>query len=208
MKKRHFSLIASVLLLSGCAGMNSEFTCGATAKDQCMTMDEANNKARASSESAVKTAVLPPLASLAPVSSPLPVVPVTAVSRTTPVASLSRSLVTPIVPAVTTAPTTASTSSSRNPFTGRSRAIAPITDSAPVSMARTVPVSPAPVRLAHSTPVSGWADIGMTPPMRQSATVARLWIAAWVDEGQVYHQPSVVSFEAKAAHWSVQDGAR
>lgn len=208
MKKHHLSLIASVFLLTGCAGMNSEFTCGATAKDQCMTMDEANNKARAHSESAVKTAVLPPLATLAPVSSPAPVPraasSVTTVSRITPVASPSPSLVTPIVPAITTAPSTVAASSSRNPLTGRSRATASLTGSTPVSATRTAPVVP----WVRATPASGWSDIGMAPPIRQSASVARLWIAAWVDEGQVYHQPSVVSFEATAAHWSVQGGTR
>lgn len=205
MKKHHLALIASAFLLSGCAGMNSEFTCGATAKDQCMTMDEANNKARAHSESAVKTAVLPPLTTLAPVSSPAPVPhaasSVTTVSRVTPVASPSPSLVTPIVPAITTAPSTVVASSSRNPLTGRSRATASLT---PVSATRTAPVVP----WVRATPASGWADIGMAPPIWQSASVARLWIAAWVDEGQVYHQPSVVSFEATPAHWSVQGGTQ
>lgn len=87
----------------------------------------------------------------------------------------------------------------RNPFSGRS-AVVPASGSAPASV-NSVSLASTPARAA---PTSGWADIGMAPPVRQSASVARLWIAAWVDDGQVYHQPSVVSFEAKPAHWVVQ----
>lgn len=194
MKKHPLALIVSAFLLSGCAGMNSEFSCGATAKDQCITMDEANNKARASSESAVKATTLPPLAArasqtlpptspsgraVAPVVTPMPVV---AVASATPSVAVNHA------PSVNVAPT-----GPRNPFSGRSAVV-------PASVNSASPAS-TPARAA---PTSGWADIGMAPPVRQSASVARLWIAAWVDEGQVYHQPSVVSFEAKPAHWVVQ----
>ncbi|MEG2665177.1 MAG: type IV conjugative transfer system lipoprotein TraV [Hafnia sp.] len=194
MKKHPLALIASAFLLSGCAGMNSEFSCGATAKDQCITMDEANNKARASSESAVKATTLPPLAartttslppistsgrSIAPVATPMPIAAVASAPSSVAVNNAPSVNVTPIGP--------------RNPFSGRSAVV-------PASVNSVSPAS-TPARAA---PTSGWADIGMAPPVRQSASVARLWIAAWVDEGQVYHQPSVVSFEAKPAHWVVQ----
>ncbi|MEG2992431.1 MAG: type IV conjugative transfer system lipoprotein TraV [Citrobacter sp.] len=194
MKKHPLALIASAFLLSGCAGMNSEFSCGATAKDQCITMDEANNKARASSESAVKATTLPPLAArasqslpptspsgraVAPVATPMPIA---AVTSATPAVAVNHA------PSMNVTPT-----GPRNPFSGRSAVV-------PASVNSVSPAS-TPARAA---PTSGWADIGMAPPVRQSASVARLWIAAWVDEGQVYHQPSVVSFEAKPAHWVVQ----
>jgi len=200
MKKHHLALIASAFLLSGCAGMNSEFACGEGALDRCMTMDEANNKARASSESAVKATTLPPLAArasqtlpptspsghaVAPVVTPMPIVAVTSAPPSVAVNPAPSVNVTPTGP--------------RNPFSGHS-AVVPASGSASVSVSSVSPVS-TPARAA---PTSGWADIGMAPPVRQSASVARLWIAAWVDEGQVYHQPSVVSFEAKPAHWVVQ----
>ncbi|EOX8504855.1 type IV conjugative transfer system lipoprotein TraV [Salmonella enterica] len=35
-----------VLLLSGCAGTNSDFECTATTSDTCMTMEQANEKAK------------------------------------------------------------------------------------------------------------------------------------------------------------------
>lgn len=200
MKKHPLALIASAFLLSGCAGMNSEFSCGATAKDQCITMDEANNKARASSESAVKATTLPPLAArtatslpptspsgraVAPEATPMPIVAVASATPSVAVNNAPSVNVTPIGP--------------RNPFSGRS-AVVPASGSVPASVNSALPAA-TPVRAA---PTSGWNDIGMAPPVRQSASVARLWIAAWVDDGQVYHQPSVVSFEAKPAHWVVQ----
>ncbi|MEG2554313.1 MAG: type IV conjugative transfer system lipoprotein TraV [Hafnia sp.] len=194
MKKHPLALIASAFLLSGCAGMNSEFACGEGALDRCMTMDEANNKARASSESAVKATILPPLAArasqslpptspsgrvVAPVATPMPIA---AVTSATPAVAVNHA------PSMNVTPT-----GPRNPFSGRSAVV-------PASVNSVSPAS-TPARAA---PTSGWADIGMAPPVRQSASVARLWIAAWVDEGQVYHQPSVVSFEAKPTHWVVQ----
>lgn len=56
--------VALALLLSGCAGMKSEFDCSATASNSCMTMDEANNKARSATErsEATKQPSLPRLA--------------------------------------------------------------------------------------------------------------------------------------------------
>lgn len=204
MKRHHLALIASAFLLSGCAGMNSEFACGEGALDRCITMDEANNKARVSSESAVKTATLPPLAArasqtlpptlpsghaVAPVVTPMPIVAVTSVTPSVAVNPAPSVNVTPAGP--------------RNPFSGHS-AVVPAYGSASASVSSVSPVSTP----ARAVPTSGWTDIGMAPPVRQSASVARLWIAAWVDEGQVYHQPSVVSFEATPSHWVTQGGAR
>jgi len=39
------TLLVSVLLLSGCAGMNTEFDCNKTATDQCLTMEQAQGLA-------------------------------------------------------------------------------------------------------------------------------------------------------------------
>ncbi|HGE6932707.1 type IV conjugative transfer system lipoprotein TraV [Enterobacter mori] len=38
-------------------------------------------------------------------------------------------------------------------------------------------------------------------PGRASPVIARLWIAAWVDDDDVFHAPSVVSFVAVPDHW-------
>ncbi|ASG19302.1 type IV conjugative transfer system lipoprotein TraV [Salmonella enterica] len=52
------------LLLSGCAGTNSDFECNATTSDTCMTMEQANEKAKGLEQPAVKPAAasLPRLA--------------------------------------------------------------------------------------------------------------------------------------------------
>ncbi|HAY0608556.1 TPA: type IV conjugative transfer system lipoprotein TraV, partial [Escherichia coli] len=64
MKILYLTPVALALLLSGCAGMKSEFDCNATASNSCMTMDEANNKARSATErsEATKPSSLPRLA--------------------------------------------------------------------------------------------------------------------------------------------------
>lgn len=56
--------LASVLTLAGCAGTASDFECNATTSDTCMTIEQANEKARRLEESAVKpdAAALPRLA--------------------------------------------------------------------------------------------------------------------------------------------------
>lgn len=56
--------LASVLTLSGCAGTASDFECNATTSDSCMTIEQANEKAKRLEESAVKpdAAALPRLA--------------------------------------------------------------------------------------------------------------------------------------------------
>ncbi|ECI3619629.1 type IV conjugative transfer system protein TraV [Salmonella enterica subsp. enterica] len=52
------------LLLSGCAGTHSDFECNATTSDTCMTMEQANEKAKGLEQPAVKPAAasLPRLA--------------------------------------------------------------------------------------------------------------------------------------------------
>ncbi|EBF0938610.1 TraV family lipoprotein, partial [Salmonella enterica] len=62
MKKFTLMLTGSVLLLSGCTGMKSEFDCTETAQNGCLTMDEANNRARMKTETEKQNIRLPPLA--------------------------------------------------------------------------------------------------------------------------------------------------
>ncbi|EHF4936988.1 type IV conjugative transfer system lipoprotein TraV [Enterobacter hormaechei] len=46
MIKPYLMLAGGVLLLSGCAGVKSDFDCDATTSDRCMTMSQANQLAR------------------------------------------------------------------------------------------------------------------------------------------------------------------
>lgn len=60
-----FIPLLGTLLLSGCAGTNTEFECNATTSDTCMTMEQANEKAKKleqSSEAKPVAASLPRLA--------------------------------------------------------------------------------------------------------------------------------------------------
>lgn len=50
MKLFIFTAIGGALLLSGCAGTSSEFECNATTSDACMTMYQANDKAKLKEE--------------------------------------------------------------------------------------------------------------------------------------------------------------
>lgn len=42
--------LGSALLLTGCAGTETEFQCNATTSDTCMTMEQANEKAKLKEE--------------------------------------------------------------------------------------------------------------------------------------------------------------
>ncbi|MCP9269143.1 type IV conjugative transfer system lipoprotein TraV [Xenorhabdus sp. XENO-1] len=46
MKVLIFSVLSGALLLSGCAGTSGDFQCNATTSDACMTMEQANEKAK------------------------------------------------------------------------------------------------------------------------------------------------------------------
>jgi len=47
------SVLSGAFLLAGCAGVSGDFECDATTSDRCMTMGQANQKARQQSDAAV-----------------------------------------------------------------------------------------------------------------------------------------------------------
>lgn len=174
MKSALLMVLAGGLMLTGCAGMKSEFDCNDTASNGCMTMDEANNKARTMTENQKGKAAegrrtLPPLAAV-------PVVKERVMSAG----------VSPVTKPVAAAGTPGATP--RNPFRGS------------VAGAGRVAVTSGGAQVSPA-----WSDIGMARPVRLPSTTARMWIAAWVDEQAVWHQPSVVSFEVEPARWQHQE---
>ena len=173
-------LLGSVLLLTGCVGMNSDFTCNDTVQDQCMTMEQANSKARFKQEGAgaIKGKPVSPV-TLPAVVNPQPL-PAPVTSRAVPATHSSSLLKTPTVPATTHVQANT------------------ITQVKPPVTALRPSVAPQAVTAYRDT----YSDIGMVPPVRQNATTSRLWIAAWVDEHDTYHQPSVVSFVVTPSHWA------
>lgn len=183
MNKLIMPLVAGVGLLSGCAGMNTDFDCNTVAHDKCMTMEQANQMAAGHTVSNDKVDVpagkpdasaetLPRLA-------PVPVSP----SPLTGIQSASRDA--------------GGHSARSSQAGGASRLLPRRSDTSPVLPSSRPPFSP-----AYTSTSQVYADTGITPPVRVNPTSARLWIAAWIDSDDVYHQPSVVSFVAAPDHWA------
>jgi conjugal transfer pilus assembly protein TraV len=177
MNKLILPLLAGAGLLSGCAGMNTEFDCNTVAHDQCMTMEQANQMAAGSTAGTEKAAAPAgkPAADVLPRLAPVPVSP----SPLTGIQSASRD---------------ADLRSSRpTQGTHDHRHLLPHSSTA-ASRPVTTP--------AYTSTAQIYADTGITPPVRVNPTTARLWIAAWIDSDDVYHQPAVVSFVAAPDHWA------
>ncbi|HDS4948402.1 TPA: type IV conjugative transfer system lipoprotein TraV [Klebsiella aerogenes] len=193
MNKFIMPLLAGAGLLSGCAGMNSDFDCNNVAHDRCITMEEANRQAagRTSSSSVMpgvdgeagKTdAAAETLPRLAPVPvSPSPLTGIQAATRDAGTRSVRTTTGSLLLPA--------------------SRPVRPDVGGPAVPSHRpaVAPVLPASLPAAEA---QRYADTGVTQPVRVNPTTARLWIAGWIDRDDVMHQPSVVSFVVKPDHWA------
>ncbi|MEY9042785.1 type IV conjugative transfer system lipoprotein TraV [Escherichia coli] len=160
-----FIPLLGTLLLSGCAGTNTEFECNATTSDTCMTMEQANEKAKKleqSSEAKPVAASLPRLAE-----GNFRTMPVQTVTATTP--SGSR-------PAVTAHP--------------EQKLLAPR------------PLFTAAREVGGHGCSGQFSCAGNTPrPLRTGEQTAALWIAPYIDNQDVYHQPSSVFFVIKPSAW-------
>ena len=144
-----FIPLLGTLLLSGCAGTSTEFECNATTSDTCMTMEQANEKAKKleqSSEAKPVAASLPRLAE----------------------GSGSR-------PAVTAHP--------------EQKLLAPR------------PLFTAAREVKTVVPVSSVTPVTPPRPLRTGEQTAALWIAPYIDNQDVYHQPSSVFFVIKPSAW-------
>lgn len=179
MNKLIMPLLAGAGLLSGCAGMNTDFDCNTVAHDKCMTMEQANQMAAGNTVSNDRAGVPAekPAADALPRLAPVPVSP----SPLTGIQSASRD---------------AGVRSARSSqaVSGTSRLLPRHSEISSSSR------SPSSVEYTSTAQV--YADTGITPPVRISPTTARLWIAAWIDSDDVYHQPSVVSFVAAPDQWA------
>ncbi|TQN75876.1 UNVERIFIED_ORG: conjugal transfer pilus assembly protein TraV [Citrobacter freundii] len=206
MKKTTLLLAGSVLLLSGCAGVKSNFDCDASTSDTCMTMTKANQLARdKAAKQAGKPAAggLPSLVNLPAPTNAQPVPVRSAISTSSPVPAAA----TPSVVSPSTA-TTSWTQATAPVRSGGLLSPRPVAGT-PVSTTASHPVltSP-PVRTV--TPVSAPAPScqtvrcdspGSVHPQRSQDRIATVWIAPWVDSDNVFHQPGRVSFVADPADW-------
>lgn len=181
MNKLLMPLLAGVGLLSGCAGMNSDFDCNTVAHDRCITMEQANQQAAGHSSA----------------SSAMSGVDGDAGKGEAAAETLPRLAPVPVSPS----PLTGIQAATRDAGT---RSVRTTTGSLllPVSRPAITPASPA---LPVSSPVTEarrYADTGVSQPVRVNPTMARLWIAGWIDRDDVLHQPSVVSFVVKPDYWA------
>ncbi len=159
-----FVPLMGTLLLSGCAGTNSDFECDATTSDTCMTMEQANEKAKKMEQPADAKPVAASLPRLA--DGNFRTTSVQAVAATTP--SRSR-------PAVTAHP--------------EQKLLAPR------------PLFTAAREVKTVVPVSSVAPVTPPRPLRTGEQTAALWIAPYIDNQDVYHQPSSVFFVIKPSAW-------
>ncbi|WP_333893404.1 type IV conjugative transfer system lipoprotein TraV [Atlantibacter subterraneus] len=168
------SVITGILLLSGCAGTTGDFECNATTSDTCMTIEQANEKAKRLEESSTvkpDVAVLPRLAE----------------------GNFRTVSVQPLTPP----PVTATTASSA-PLSTRSADPSFIRRTPAPTALQTTPAAryqPLPV------PVSTREMIIDPRPLRVGEQTAGLWIAPYIDTQDVYHQPGRVFFVVKPAAW-------
>ncbi|HCB2859846.1 type IV conjugative transfer system lipoprotein TraV [Klebsiella aerogenes] len=191
MRSALIPVILAPVLLSGCAGMNTEFDCNVKAEDRCMTMEEAN--AMASRAEGGKASPVSPVSTELPRLAPVPVVP----SPVTGIQAANRDAGPRMASPVPSAPRHNSSSGitpAAHPVT------VPATRPAP-SPVISPPTTPRPVLPSPASAAQVYADIGVTPPVRVNPTTARLWIAGWIDADDVYHQPAVVSFVVQGDHW-------
>ncbi|VUS84749.1 type IV conjugative transfer system lipoprotein TraV [Klebsiella pasteurii] len=179
--------LGSALLLTGCAGTETEFECNATTSDTCMTMEQANEKAKAREESASAkpaAAGLPRLAdgnfrTLSQVSYPLPPQPDLTLARVAEDKSRARAVFL------------------NNPTANNAAAYFE-TEKKLMSL----PVVKMPLPVVASTFTSPATLPGNYPrPLRKGEQTASLWIAPYIDSEDVYHQPTTVLFVVKPSAW-------
>lgn len=175
--------LVAALLLAGCAGTASEFECNATTSDRCMTMEQANDMARNKTEGArgkPGAGALPALVELpAPSVTPLSV----------PTAVKPHSSVTPAPVSGFVAP--ASSSAVKAAKTGQQAIFTPATPGS------------TPLHTEALCTAPRCDSLGEATPLRLTDTIATLWIAPWIDDADVFHQPGRVSFVLTPGTWQL-----
>lgn len=187
-----------ILLLTGCAGVGSEFECNATTSDSCMTMEEANEKAKSMTD----TSKAAPAAGVSqgqgsagnlPRVAPLSdsVVPLMRNSAGT-AARLAQDELMAITPLTESAtPVTASVGAKgTNPFLSPASTMIDTT-TRPLTTLSSCTVATCPEKSAEDNITTH----------RLSDGVARLWVAPYVDDDDVLHQPGYIQFVINPSRW-------
>ena len=167
-------IAASTIALTGCAGVQSDFECNATAGDSCMTMEDANNKAREmAAPAAGKQAAtsLPRLVNLPQRLASAPAIKPATAAQYTPAINPTRFLK---PAAAVSAPAQAHPIAVFNAGTTGERCLPRRCD-----------------------------DAGQARAVRTHEVTASVWIAPWVDTGDVFHQPGRISFVVSDSRWQL-----
>ncbi|HDT4319739.1 TPA: type IV conjugative transfer system lipoprotein TraV [Klebsiella aerogenes] len=174
--------LGSALLLTGCAGTETDFQCNATTSDTCMTMEQANEKAKAKEERSEAKPVAAGLPRLADGN-----------FRTTSVNSYPLPPQPDLVQAKAPAAVTVNKSTPSL-----------LNDRGTVNKPGYIqPVTPQVMRpVTVSTFTSPPTVPGQYPrPLRKGEQTTSLWIAPYVDSDDVYHQPTTVLFVVTPSAW-------
>ncbi|NUL54077.1 type IV conjugative transfer system lipoprotein TraV, partial [Escherichia coli] len=166
-----FIPLLGTLLLSGCAGTSTEFECNATTSDTCMTMEQANEKAKKLEQSSEAKPVAASLPRLAEGNLSAPIILALTNFRTMPVQTITATTPSGSRPAVTAHP--------------EQKLLAPR------------PLFTAAREVKTVVPVSSVTPVTPPRPLRTGEQTAALWIAPYIDNQDVYHQPSSVFFVIK-----------
>ncbi|TDN51496.1 type IV conjugative transfer system lipoprotein TraV [Scandinavium goeteborgense] len=178
-------ILACTLLLSGCAGVEGDFECNATAGDKCMTMSDANDVARSKTGGDVagkpgatslpslvdlpQSAVPPPRAVTLPPGKPVEYHASGSGAARSPLMNGSGRV---------------TTSAPLRPFTSRPLMVS----------SATVPRGPA----CHT----GDCDYpGTVAVARTPERVGTVWVAPWTDSENNFHQPGRISFVLQGPQW-------
>lgn len=167
-------ILGGIFILSGCAGTASNFECNATTSDSCMTIEQANDKAKRLEEGDTLKPDAVALLRLAEGN-----------FRT----ASAQPLTTSMVSAATTG------SASRETKGGSSSSI-----QVSSAQASTPPVRSASFQLS-AVQISTREMIVDPRPLRVVEKTAGLWIAPYIDKQDVYHQPTRVFFVVKPSAW-------
>ncbi|WP_192938223.1 type IV conjugative transfer system lipoprotein TraV [Rahnella sikkimica] len=168
------SAICSVWLLTGCAGVSGDLECNATTSDRCMTMGQANQKARQLSGDA---AGKPDAGALPGLVNPPPQALVTPSANS--YALPDRPVVAGAVRPAPQAP------------------VHPAPLNRPLANTSVTPLS------LPSCPTGRCDSPGQVRAQRSVEDIAHVWVAPWVDADDVFHQPGRVSFVVNDARWQI-----
>lgn len=168
------SAICGVWLLTGCAGVSGDLECNATTSDRCMTMGQANQKARQLSGDVAGK----------------------------PAAGALPTLVNPPPQALVT-PSANSYALPARPVVAGTVRPAPQAPVHPAPLNRPLATTSVTPLSLPSCPTGRCDSSRQVQAQRFVEDIAHVWVAPWVDTDDVFHQPGRVSFVVNDSRWQI-----